>query len=228
MRIGPPEGAFEIESVEHLFAALGAWPVSRGLELRVTGGEVPLADGGAARFAEAVSALDPPRGSTRLMIARAGTVEVGESTYAFEPGPEPTLAVEVHFEARNIGTERASWDGSFDRFVSDLAWARTFGFRRDAHAMFAEGRALGADPRAVMVLDDDGRVEPPAAPARPSEFARHKLLDMIGDFYFFGGPPRGAVYAKKPGHAATHRAVAAALEKGLLVSGPSAEMPGAW
>jgi UDP-3-O-[3-hydroxymyristoyl] N-acetylglucosamine deacetylase len=228
VRIGPREGGFDVESVEHLFAALGAWQVRRDLDIHVTGGEVPLADGGAARFAAAVASLNPPRARSPLRVVQSGKVEIAESIYAFEPGPEPILAVEVHFEARAIGTERASWDGSFERFVSDVAWARTFGFRRDAADLLARGRALGADAHAVMVLDDEGRVEPPDAPARPSEFARHKLLDMIGDLYLFGGPPLGAVSAIRPGHAATHRAVALALERGLLAFGPSAETPGAW
>jgi len=79
-----------------------------------------------------------------------------------------------------------------------------------------------------MVLGDDGDVEAPALPARHGEFARHKLLDLIGDLYAFGGPPLGVVRARKPGHRATHHAVALALEKGFLARSESAERPGAW
>src|SRR5262245_64648376 len=43
------------------------------------------------------------------------------------------------------------------------------------------------------------------------EPVRHKLLDLIGDLGPYGGPPRGRVAASRPGHGATHAAVARAL-----------------
>jgi UDP-3-O-[3-hydroxymyristoyl] N-acetylglucosamine deacetylase len=228
VRIAERNGSFEIESVEHLFAALGAWSARRGLDIAVEGDEIPLADGGATRFAEALAELRPPSDPPFLLVAKAGRVDIGGSTYEFEPGPDRCVEVEVDFGHAGIGKERARWDGSFSAFLSEVAWARTFGFRRDAEHLFAGGRARGVDPRVVMVLDDRGRVEPPGAPARHAEFARHKLLDLIGDLFVFGGPPRGAIFARRPGHGATHRAVAIASEKGLLVRGDSARGAGAW
>lgn len=228
VRIGERNGAFEVESVEHLLAALGAWPARRCLDIFVEGDEIPLADGGAARFAEALLELGPPRDAPSLFVTEPGRIEVGDSSYEFEPGPRRLLDVEVDFAAPRIGRERAGWDGSFEAFVSDVAWARTFGFRREAEELFARSRARGADPRAVMVLGDDGGVEPPGLPARPGEFARHKLLDLIGDLYSFGGPPVGVVRAKRPGHRATHHAMASALKEGILAPSESAERPGAW
>lgn len=228
VRIRGRNGVLEIESVEHLFAALGAWPVSRCLDIFVEGGEIPIVDGGAARFAEALAELGPPGEAPLLTVVRSGTVEVGDCTYEFEPGSHRTVDVEIEFTAKHIGRQRAHWDGSFEAFVSEIAWARTFGFRREGADLFARQRALGADASVVMVLDDDGGVDAPGAPARHTEFARHKLLDLIGDLYVFGGPPRGAVHARRPGHRATHQAVAIACERGLLAYGESAERLGAW
>ncbi len=34
----------------------------------------------------------------------------------------------------------------------------------------------------------------------PEELARHKILDVIGDFYLLGRPIRGRVIAQKTGH----------------------------
>jgi len=221
VRIGNPARGVEVESVEHLFAALGAFRVHGGLEIRVEGGEIPLTDGGAKVFADAVASLALPPEPAPLVVVARGRVDVGPSSYVLEPGSLPTIDVEVDFDAPEIGIQRADWNGRSEDFVSEIAWARTFGFRRDAAELFARGRARGASPEAVMVLDDRGRVEPPGAPARPSEFARHKLLDLIGDLYLFGGPPLGSIFARRPGHAATHRAVHAALKKGLLRRGAS-------
>jgi UDP-3-O-acyl-N-acetylglucosamine deacetylase len=39
------------------------------------------------------------------------------------------------------------------------------------------------------------------APLRfEDEFVRHKILDILGDFYLLGRPVRGRVVARKTGH----------------------------
>jgi UDP-3-O-[3-hydroxymyristoyl] N-acetylglucosamine deacetylase len=218
--VGSPDGGPSIDSVEHLFAALGGLGVRRGVFIEVRGGEVPLVDGAAAAFCEALVALDVPPSSPTLAVLRGGTITVGAATYAFSPapaaGPSTTVDVAIDFVEPAIGRDQAAWDGTPRAFVRDIAWARTFGFGSEGAAMLAGGRARGADLGAVMVLDGEGRVMRPGLPARPGEFARHKLLDLVGDLYPFGGPPRGHLRASRPGHTATRAAVAAAIEQGLL------------
>jgi UDP-3-O-acyl-N-acetylglucosamine deacetylase len=69
----------------------------------------------------------------------------------------------------------------------------------------------------VIVLDDDGSVLSGFAAPEPNELARHKLLDLIGDLYFHGGPPLGAIAARYPGHATTHEVLCRALREGIVV-----------
>jgi UDP-3-O-[3-hydroxymyristoyl] N-acetylglucosamine deacetylase len=216
VRVRAERTGLDLDSVEHLIAALAGLSVRRGVVIAVDGAEVPLLDGGSLAFATALMALTPPRHAPALRVLTAGTVTVGASVYAFEPAPSVALEVEVAFDAAAIGVQRTAWDGTPEAFLSGVAWARTFGFRRDGAALLAMGRARGTDPRAVMVLRDDGTVEPPGEPARPSEFARHKLLDLVGDLGLFGGPPSGRLCATRPGHAATHRALSDALARGIV------------
>ena len=206
----------DVDSVEHLLAALGGLSMKDGIALSVASGEVPLMDGAALAFARALTAFASPQSRTNTKIVRAGSIEIGTSTYVFEPSAASTLDVEIAFAEPGIGVERAHWDGTPGAFLKEIAWARTFGFRRDAERLRAAGRAFGVDPRAVMVLDERGHVERPGEPAQQGEFARHKLLDLIGDLYLFGGPPRGQIRATRPGHAATHSAMAEALRTGLV------------
>lgn len=216
VRIRCPRIALDVDSAEHLLAAFAGLSVRRGVAIEVTGGEVPLMDGCALAFSDLLRTLRPSRGAPTLEVLRAAEVHTGTSTYAFAPSHGVLLSVEVQFAAPAIGVQRASWDGDSEAFVRDIAWARTFGFRRDGDALLAAGRARGVDPTAVMILDDEGRVELPSTPARPGEFAQHKLLDLLGDTYLYGGPPLGSLHATRPGHAATHRAMAEALERGII------------
>jgi UDP-3-O-[3-hydroxymyristoyl] N-acetylglucosamine deacetylase len=217
VRVACDRIGLDADGVEHLMAAFGGLSVRSGVAIELEGREMPLLDGAALAFARAIEELDPPRTVPTLRVACPGVVEVGASSYAFLPGDGVALEVEITFAAPAIGVQRAAWAGDAPSFVAEIAWARTFGFRRDGEALMRTGRAGGVDPSAVMVLDADGVVEPPGLPARPGEFARHKLLDLVGDLYLFGGPPIGKVRATRPGHAATHRAVAEALEQRILV-----------
>ena len=213
--------AWSIDTVEHLLAAFGGLGVHRGIRAIVEGGEVPLADGGAKVFCDAIAALAPPRDPSTLMVARDGEVAVGESRYVFRPASTPSLRVTVEFGARGIGRQEARWDGTGTSFAEGIAWARTFGFRSQALALAAAGRARGADAGSVMILDEDGNVEAPGRAAREGEFARHKLLDLVGDLYLAGGPPRGEILAERPGHTATRAAIARAAEAGILTRASS-------
>lgn len=216
VRVEATRIGLDVDGVEHLLAALGGLGIRDHLAITVRGGEVPLCDGAAAEFAQALLALELPTGRPSSIVTRQGEVRVDGSTYRFQPADAPALRVDVHFAAPRIGHQTASWDGSADDFLENVAWARTFGFVEEAEQLAATGRARGARPGCVLVLDGDGDPIAPGRPPRPGEFARHKLLDLIGDSYLWGGPPVGLVHATRPGHTATRRALEEALTSGLL------------
>ena len=212
-----------VDLVEHLLAALGGLGIREGLTVSVSGPELPLLDGGGLVWARALGALALAPRAPRLEVVRALDVSVGAARYSFRPATSSSLEVEIDFANPAIGAQSARWDGSADAFVQQIASARTFGFVRDGAALRRAGRASFVDPRSVLVLDDVGATPPLTPPPRPGEFARHKLLDLIGDLYLFGGPPRGHVHAQRPGHAATRLALCEALRLGGL-SGATAPL----
>jgi UDP-3-O-[3-hydroxymyristoyl] N-acetylglucosamine deacetylase len=125
------------------------------------------------------------------------------------------LATTVDFQALGV-VESASWDGERATF-HPIARARTFGFAREAETLLARGLARGVDPKAVMVFDDQGNVMPPGEPRAPGELARHKLLDLIGDLYLYGGLASGRLAATRPSHAGNHAMMRTALQSGAVV-----------
>lgn len=223
VRVVHPETRFELELVEHLFAALGGLGIQTHLELEVDGPELPLLDGCALGFARGLVELEIPTSAPALVVRRAAELLEGDARYRFEPAPQPELRVEVEF--RGIGNQAATWDGRATSFVRDIAPARTFGFVADAQRLFSAERARGVDPSVVLVLCEDGSALPPAGPPLPAELARHKLLDLIGDSYLYGGPPRGKLSATRPGHTATHRVIQRALAEGILELDPWPQAP---
>jgi len=221
----------EVDLVEHLLAAYGGLGIRRGVCAVVEGAELPILDGGARTFADALAALElPPRSPepAELFVNKAGRLAAGSSCYAFDVGEDTALSIEVVFDHPAIGIERASWDGTRRTFLESIAPARTFGFHADAHELWRHGRAelaartgdahaMKAFSRAVIVFDATGPLAAKEqAPPMVGEIGRHKLLDLIGDFVLHGGPPRGRVLASRPGHTASHRIIREALALGIL------------
>jgi UDP-3-O-[3-hydroxymyristoyl] N-acetylglucosamine deacetylase len=211
--VATPDGRVRVDLIEHLLGAVGGLGVSGGLRV-ASGDELPLLDGGARRFAEALAALELPRGRS-LRVAREAVIEHGRSVYRFAPGPTPSLRVTIEFP-RPVGRQCTAWDGDADDFVARVAPARTFGWAREIDALRAAGRAAAVDLASVLVFDEHGPIAG-CRPPEPDEPARHKLLDLVGDLALYGGPPLGVIDALAPGHTATHAVASRALSLGVLV-----------
>lgn len=221
---------FEVDLVEHLLAAIGGLGIGAEVLATLEGPELPILDGGARAFVDALARLEIPRASRRWAIQKAGKVEWKDSVYEFDVLEGIEIVVDAEFP-RPVGRQRASWNGDPRRFSDEIAPARTFGFAMDAEALWRNGRAQlarlasktsgpanDAFTRAVLVLDENGIKSDTGNPASvlPDELARHKLLDLVGDLTLHGGPPRGRIRALRPGHTATHRIIGEAIALGIL------------
>lgn len=212
--VASADGRVRVDLIEHLLAAVGGLGIASGVRLETDDDEIPLLDGGARRFAEALAALDPPRGRA-LRVAREASFARGLSRYRFAPGEAVAMRVAVDFPPP-VGAQRAAWSGDARDFLERIAPARTFGWLHELAALRAASRAAAVDLASVMVFDDRGVIAG-CRPPGENEPARHKLLDLIGDLALHGGPPRGLVEAEAPGHTATHAVVAEAIATGILV-----------
>ncbi len=207
-----------IGTVEHLFAALAGLGIHGGVELRLEGPELPLLDGGARAFVDALRSVGAGESPTEppLEVVRAGEVAIGTSRYAFEPSAPgaPAVVVEVELDYPGAPIEpRARWEGDPADFVERIAPARTFALEAEVEALGAASLARFAEATSVIVV---GAKLWGAGAVEPDEPARHKLLDLLGDCYLHGGPPRGVLRAFRPGHAANHAALRAAIGQGIL------------
>ena len=213
-------GGLRVATVEHAFAALAGLGVYEGLGLEVDGPEMPLLDGGAATWCEAVQRLGVLPGPPRLRIDRAGTIEVGASRYDFAPGDRVEVEVRIELEGFDEGCvlPEARWQGNAADFRLRIAPARTFALSSDVGELAAAGLARHVDRESVVVLAPPDMAHSAGRPFAPDEPARHKLLDLVGDLYLRGGPPRGRLRAVRPGHAANALAVRRALLEGIVVA----------
>jgi UDP-3-O-[3-hydroxymyristoyl] N-acetylglucosamine deacetylase len=219
----------EIDLVEHLLAAFGGLGIRSGVLASVEGPELPLLDGGARLFANALLRLEAETQPPRVVVERPGCVAWERSSYEFAVADGTEVSVETIFDHPLLGRQRATFGGDPRQFFDEIAPARTFGFVEQASDLWLRGRARLAAQRppdngtvpaaldgAVLIFDATGIVGGQKNGQDKDEVARHKLLDLIGDLALSGGPPRGRIFARRPGHTATHRILREALSLGIL------------
>ncbi len=208
-------------TTEHLFAAAAAHGLHQGLRVTIESDECPLLDGGARAFAEALVSLRIERSEPSLVVARAGELSSGSSHYRFVPREDLAVrvTVEVDFDDPRL-SRGASWEGDPADFDARIATARTFGFEHELGLLLERGLASHVAKESVVLITSAGILSS-GEPFLPDEPARHKLLDLLGDAFVWGGPPRGEVHAERPGHAATHDVFRRALAEGILARVPT-------
>lgn len=205
-----------VHMVEHLLAALRIGGFYSGVLIEASADELPILDGSAAPWAEAVAALgDPPPPPPPLVVREPLSVAARSGTAHALVGDEH-LRYEIDFDHPAIGQQ--AWEGGPGNYA-ELSDARTFGFLSDYEALKARGLALGAAEGHVIVFSMDG----PSRPLRnATEPVRHKALDALGDLMLLGRPVRGRLHVERGSHA-LHHAFARALA--LHASPAAAEEP---
>ncbi len=200
-------GSTRIQTVEHLLAALSGCGVDSVL-VELDGDEVPILDGSAAPYARAIAeaglvALAEPRRT--LVLVKPFVLEEGDATLEAAPAPLYSISYTISFDHPAIGTQTVDLEVAPDVFLREIAPARTFGFLRDVAELRSRGLARGGSFDNAIVLDETAVLNGPLR--FPDEFARHKVLDLLGDLFLLGVPVRGRFRARRAGHGLHLRAV---------------------
>jgi UDP-3-O-[3-hydroxymyristoyl] N-acetylglucosamine deacetylase len=204
-----------VSTLEHALSAVCARGCFEGVTLEVWGPEVPLLDGSAGAWAQALEALGATPGGGVWEVRRAARFTVGESALTLSPGGSGVRAW-TDLQAQGLGAREVAWAGDWASYRARLAPARTFGFAHEEAALRAAGLARGLSPEAVVVYDG-GRPRPDfAQPTDADEPFRHKLLDVLGDLGLLGGSVHGGLLFERPGHARTLALLRLATGAGAL------------
>ncbi len=191
-----------VHTVEHILAALHGMAIDN-CRVEVDGPEIPIVDGSAAPFVALVheAGVQVQRvGKRWLVVDQPVEVRDGDKVARLEPAEAFSVEFTADFNHPLITNQEfrvTVSDRSFDREVSR---ARTFCFRRDIERMQAAGLAKGGSLANAIVVDEFSILNPEGL-RFPDEFARHKVLDAIGDLALLGLPVLGALTAVKSGHA---------------------------
>ncbi len=222
------KGDAEIKTVEHLLAALAGLGIDN-LDIEVSGVEIPILDGSAKPFIDAILAI----GLTELAAERTYFVVDEIIEYKDEetgamitvmPADQFEATVLVDFPSPYVSTQFAAMN-KIEDFAIEIAPARTFGFINEVEALLDNGLIQGGSLDNALVfahkelsdeelqgfaqkmgresasIDNNGVLNTSTLHFA-NEPARHKLLDLVGDLVLVSKPIKGKIIANKPSHKA--------------------------
>ncbi len=189
-------------TVEHLMASLHAYGVTN-LLVKVEG-EVPILDGSAVEFCKMVESAgveDQDSWRPAVAVDEEVRLDFGDDEHiSIVPHDGFRVTYELSYP-EPVGEQTYTFDFTGPAsFRDEIAPARTFGFVEEIRALENAGLGQGGQLSNFILIGDTGIVNTELR--FPEELARHKILDIMGDFYLLGAPLRGAVHARKTGHSA--------------------------
>ncbi|MBS0609027.1 MAG: UDP-3-O-acyl-N-acetylglucosamine deacetylase [Proteobacteria bacterium] len=211
-------GGAKVHTVEHIMSACAGLGLDN-LYIDITAEEVPILDGSSASFvfllqSAGVELQNAPKRFIR--VTRPVEVREGEGHNLKWARLDPYHGFKLRFEidfahpAVDSTGQSVEFDLGSGNYSRDIARARTFGFTKDVEMLRTNGLALGGGLDNAIVMDDY-KVLNADGLRYDDEFAKHKILDAMGDLYLVGKPLLAAYSAFRSGHAMNNQLLRALL-----------------
>ncbi|MEW5946151.1 MAG: UDP-3-O-acyl-N-acetylglucosamine deacetylase [bacterium] len=194
-----------IHTVEHVLAALWGMGVDNAL-VRVSAPEPPAMDGSAMPFVEKIE-----EAGLKIQHEKRLFIKIDQPVYLFDPGadtgmiavPYPSFRVTYVLDYTHplIGSQCFEAEMTPANFAAKIAPARTFVLEGEVQELIAKGLARGGSPDNAVVFHEN---RTSSRLRFENEPARHKMLDIVGDFALLGKRLKGHVIAERTGHAHNH------------------------
>lgn len=195
-----------VATVEHLMAALAGSGIDNVL-VAIDGQEVPIMDGSSAPFVfliECAGTLEQAAPRRFLRITRPVEAAEGRKRASLVPSNAFEVTCQIDFESAAVKRQEASFRISEGTFKADISRARTFGFLHEVDGLRAAGLAQGGSLDNAVVVSGDTILNEDGL-RYDNEFARHKVLDCVGDMYLAGAPILGHFHGMRSGHALNNK-----------------------
>ncbi|MBO4993545.1 MAG: bifunctional UDP-3-O-[3-hydroxymyristoyl] N-acetylglucosamine deacetylase/3-hydroxyacyl-ACP dehydratase [Alistipes sp.] len=219
------KGEAKVSTIEHIISALWTLGVDNAL-IDIDGPETPIMDGSAREYAaeiERVGIVEQKADRKYYEVTEKQVYTIPDKGVAIiiYPDDEFTVSVHVDYNSKVIGNQYATLD-MFNEYKDNIAPCRTFVFLHELEPLLKMNLIKGGDlDNAIVVVEnpvsdeqldhlkkifgkEDIRVTGGYLNnlqlRASNELARHKLLDLLGDFALLGMRIKGRVWASRPGH----------------------------
>ncbi|MBQ4127825.1 MAG: bifunctional UDP-3-O-[Alistipes sp.] len=219
------KGEAKVSTIEHIVSALWTMGVDNAI-IDIDGPETPIMDGSAREYVQSIGEVGivkqtADRKYYEVTEKQVYTIPDKGVAIIIYPDDEFTVSVHVDYNSKVIGNQYATLD-IYNDYVENIAPCRTFVFLHELEPLLKMNLIKGGDlDNAIVVVEnpvsdeqlehlkkifnkDDIRVTGGYLNnlqlRSSNELARHKLLDLLGDFALLGMRIKGRVWASRPGH----------------------------
>ena len=200
------EHGVSVSTIEHLMGALYGLGIDNAL-IEIDNQEVPILDGSAKLFVEAISKIGIKKSDAPIKIIKIlKKIEfIDENkTITIEPSK---ISLDIDFELKYtneiIGTQRNSVK-VFESDLSDIYNSRTFCLFEDIEKLKEMGLAKGGSLDNAVVVKNNAVLNQNGL-RNHKEFVNHKILDCMGDLYLAGYKIIGKIVCSQGGHKLTNQ-----------------------
>ncbi len=218
-------GAAKVSTIEHIMSALWTLDVDNAI-VEINAPETPIMDGSAREYAARITEVGTVEQSAERKyyeVAEKQVYTLPEKGVAIVLYPDDEFSVSVHvdYNSKVVGNQYSVYNPS-DDYVEKIAMCRTFVFLHELEPLMKMNLIKGGDlDNAIVVVENPvsdeqldhlktifgkediritgGYLNNQQLRAN-NELARHKLLDLLGDFALLGMRIKGRVWATRPGH----------------------------
>ena len=200
------EANISVSTIEHLMGALYGLGVDNVL-IEIDNHEVPILDGSAKLFVEAISKIGIKNSDAPIKIIKIEKkIEFndGKKTISIEPSK---ISLDIDFELKYendlIGTQR-NLIKVFESDLTDIYNSRTFCLFDDIEKLKEMGLAKGGSLDNAIVVKNN-KILNKNGLRNEKEFVNHKILDCMGDLYLAGYKIIGKIICSQGGHKLTNQ-----------------------
>ena len=200
------ESGVSVSTIEHLMGALYGLGVDNAL-IEINNQEVPILDGSAKLFVEAISEVGIKSSDTPIKIIKIEKkIELidGKKIISIEP---TKVSLDIDFELKYdnelIGTQR-NLIKVFESDLTDIYNSRTFCLFEDIEKLKEMGLAKGGSLKNAIVIKKNEVLNEEGL-RNDKEFVNHKILDCMGDLYLAGYKIIAKMVCSQGGHKLTNQ-----------------------
>ena len=219
------KGAAKVSTIEHILSALWTLGVDNAA-IDINAPETPIMDGSALEYATRINEVgtveqNAERRYYEVTEKQVYTLPEKGVAIVLYPDDEFSVSVHVDYNSKVVGNQYATY-ANVDDYTSNIAMCRTFVFLHELEPLMKMNLIKGGDlDNAIVVVENavtdeqldhlkkifgkediritGGYLNNQQLRAN-NELARHKLLDVLGDFALLGMRIKGRVWATRPGH----------------------------
>lgn len=193
----------QIVLIEHFMAACAICNIT-AIDVFLSHNEMPILDGSSKEWVELFKKIGYKQMSSQEISTNSRKMKFEPAVYlngkthlAVIPSDEFRVSYSVNYRHPELSNR---WVELTPDNLNEIIEARTFGYLKELEMMQAAGFGRGATIDNTVGMTDDGYTTALRSSYEP---AKHKILDLIGDFYLTGINPLtiGAQFiAKEAGH----------------------------